>query len=101
MRKGQPSHGGDRKIFEVMTLGSVASLLATTLYQGYPNRKYTVYVFYTYGIKKDNCITAFNKIPGVSITSFKEISGVRTVRFNCFHCTGIYEHLLANCIFFH
>jgi hypothetical protein len=37
---GQPSHGGDRKIFEVMastlpkrTLGSVASLLAATLYQ--------------------------------------------------------------------
>jgi hypothetical protein len=36
---GQPSHGGDRKIFEVMTstlpkgtLGSVASLLAATLY---------------------------------------------------------------------
>ena len=38
---GQPSHGGDRKIFEVMTstlpkgtLGSVASLLTATLYQG-------------------------------------------------------------------
>ena len=38
---GQPSHGGDGKTFEVMmstqprgTLGSVASLLATTLYQG-------------------------------------------------------------------
>jgi hypothetical protein len=37
---GQSSHGGDRKIFEVMTstlpkgtLGSVASLLASTLYQ--------------------------------------------------------------------
>jgi hypothetical protein len=42
---GQPSHGGDRKIFEVMTstlpkgtLGSVASLLAATLYQGNPDR---------------------------------------------------------------
>ena len=41
---GQPSHGGDRKIFEVMTLtlpkgtfGSVASLLAATLYQGNPD----------------------------------------------------------------
>jgi hypothetical protein len=40
---GQPSHGGDHKIFEVMTstlpkgtLGSVASLLAATLYQGNP-----------------------------------------------------------------
>jgi hypothetical protein len=40
---GQPSYGGDRKIFEVMTsilpkgtLGSVASLLAATLYQGNP-----------------------------------------------------------------
>ena len=38
---GQPSHGGDRNIFEVMTstlpkgtLGSVAFLLAATLYQG-------------------------------------------------------------------
>ena len=38
---GQTSHGGDHKIFEVMTstlprgtLGSVASLLAATLYQG-------------------------------------------------------------------
>jgi hypothetical protein len=37
---GQPSHGGNRKILEVMTstllkgnLGSVASLLAATLYQ--------------------------------------------------------------------
>jgi hypothetical protein len=36
---GQPGHGGDRSIFEVMistlskgTLGSVASLLAATLY---------------------------------------------------------------------
>jgi hypothetical protein len=40
----QPSHGGDRNIFEVMTwtlpkgtLGSVASLLAATLYQGNPD----------------------------------------------------------------
>ena len=38
---GQPSRDGDRKIFDVMTstlpkgnLGSVASLLAATLYQG-------------------------------------------------------------------
>ena len=38
---GQPSHGGDRKFFEVITstlpkgtLGSVASLIAATLYQG-------------------------------------------------------------------
>ena len=37
---GQPCHGGNRKIFEVMTstlpggtLGSVGSLLAATLYQ--------------------------------------------------------------------
>jgi hypothetical protein len=37
----QPSHGGDPNIFEVMTstlpkgtLGSVATLLAATLYQG-------------------------------------------------------------------
>jgi hypothetical protein len=42
---GQPRHGGDRNIFEVMTstlpsetLGSVASLLAATLYQGNPER---------------------------------------------------------------
>jgi hypothetical protein len=42
---GQPSHGGDRKLFEVMTLtlpkgtiGSVASLLAATLYQRNPDK---------------------------------------------------------------
>ena len=41
----QPSYGGDRKIFEVMTstlpkgiIGSVASLLAANLYQGHPDR---------------------------------------------------------------
>ena len=41
---GQPTHGGDRNAFEVMTstspkgtLGSVASLLAATLYQGNPD----------------------------------------------------------------
>ena len=41
----QPCHSGDRKIFEVMTStspkgtrGSVASLLAATLYQGNPDR---------------------------------------------------------------
>ena len=46
LHNGQPSHGGDRKILEVMTstlpketLGSVASLLAETLYQGYPDKK--------------------------------------------------------------
>ena len=47
---GQPSHGGDRKIFEVMTstlpkgtLGSVASLLAATLYQGNLDRNHTLW----------------------------------------------------------
>jgi hypothetical protein len=46
---GQPSHGGDRKLFEVMTstlpkgtLGSVASLFAATLYQGHPDRNITL-----------------------------------------------------------
>ena len=44
----QSSHGGDRKTFEAMlstqprgTLGSVASLLAATLYQGNPDSNYT------------------------------------------------------------
>jgi hypothetical protein len=44
---GQPSHGGDRNIFEVITstlpkgtLGSVASLLAETLDQGNPDRNH-------------------------------------------------------------
>jgi len=32
---GQPRHN----IFEVMTLGSVASMVAATLYQGNPDRK--------------------------------------------------------------
>ena len=47
---GQPSHGGDRKMFEVMTsplpkgtLSSVASLLAATLYQGNPDRKHKLW----------------------------------------------------------
>ena len=44
---GQPSHGDDRKVVEVMTstlpngtLGSVASLLAAALYQGNPDRNH-------------------------------------------------------------
>jgi len=47
LHNGQPSHGCDRKTFEVMTstlpkgtLGSVASLLAPTLYQGNPDRNH-------------------------------------------------------------
>jgi hypothetical protein len=47
---GQPNHGGDRKIFEVMTstlpkgtLGSVASLLAATLYYGKPDRNHKLW----------------------------------------------------------
>jgi hypothetical protein len=47
---GQPSHGGDRKIFKVMTstlpkgiLGSVASLSAATLYQGNPDRNHKLW----------------------------------------------------------
>ena len=47
---GQPSHGGDRKTFEVVSstelrgpLGSVASLLAATLYQGNPNSNHKLY----------------------------------------------------------
>jgi hypothetical protein len=47
---GKPSHGGDRKIFEVMTstlpkgiLGSVASLLAAILYQGHPDRNHELW----------------------------------------------------------
>ena len=46
---GQPSHGGDRKIFEVMTstlskgtLGSVASLLPATLYEGNVDRNHAM-----------------------------------------------------------
>jgi len=44
---GLPSHGADRKTFEVMnsaqplrTLGSVASMLAATLYQGHHDRNH-------------------------------------------------------------
>jgi hypothetical protein len=47
---GQPSHGGNRKIFEVMTstfpkgtLGAVASLLAATFYQGNPVRNHKLW----------------------------------------------------------
>jgi hypothetical protein len=48
--RGQPSHGGDRKTFEVMTstwlrgtLGPVASLLAAILYQGNPDRNHKLW----------------------------------------------------------
>jgi hypothetical protein len=44
---GPPGHGGDRKIFDVMTatlpkgtIGSVATLLPATLYQGNPDRNH-------------------------------------------------------------
>ena len=44
---GQPSHGGDRKIFEVMTStlpkGTLASQLAATLYQGNPDRNHKLW----------------------------------------------------------
>ena len=47
---GQSSPGGDRKTFVVMTstylrgtLGSVASLLAATLYQGNPDRNHKLW----------------------------------------------------------
>jgi hypothetical protein len=50
LHNGQPSHGDDRKIFEVMTsalpkgmLGAVASLLAATLYQGNPDRNHKLW----------------------------------------------------------
>ena len=50
VHSGQPSHGGDRNIFEVMTstlpngtLDSVASLLAATLYQGNPDRNHKLW----------------------------------------------------------
>jgi len=49
-RNGQLSRGGDHKIFEVMTstlpkgtLGSVASLLAATIYQGNPDRNHKLW----------------------------------------------------------
>jgi hypothetical protein len=45
---GQPSLGGDRKTFKVMTLtmwtlGSVVSLLAATLYQGNPDSNHKLW----------------------------------------------------------
>jgi hypothetical protein len=40
---GQPSHGGDRKILPKGTLGSVASLLAATIYQGNPDRNHKLW----------------------------------------------------------
>jgi hypothetical protein len=50
LHNGQPSRGGDRKIFEVMTstlpkgtLGSVASLLVATLYQRNPDRNHNLW----------------------------------------------------------
>jgi hypothetical protein len=53
---GQPSHSSDRKTFEVMTstlpkgtLGSVASLLAATLYQGNPDRNHKPWIIVSMG----------------------------------------------------
>jgi hypothetical protein len=50
LRQVQHIHGDDRKIFEVMTSalpkgtpGSVASLLAPTLYQGNPDRNHRLW----------------------------------------------------------
>ena len=47
---GLPSHGADRKTFKVMnsaqplgTLGSVASLLSATLYQGHHDRNHKLW----------------------------------------------------------
>jgi hypothetical protein len=51
----QPSHGDDRKRFQVMTstlpkgtLGSVASLLAATLCQGHPDRNHKLWNIVSY-----------------------------------------------------
>ena len=50
---GQPSHGGDHKIYEVLTstlprgtIGSVASLLIATFYQGNPDRNHNPGISY-------------------------------------------------------
>jgi hypothetical protein len=50
-----PSHGGDRKIFEVMTstlpkgtLGSVASLLAVTLYKDDSDCPFGIFKLFLY-----------------------------------------------------
>ena len=50
VHSGQPSQGGDRNIFEVMTstlpkgtLGSVTSFLAATLHQKHPDRNYKLW----------------------------------------------------------
>jgi len=49
-RNGDPTHGGDRKTFELMistfpigTLGSVSSLIVTTLYQGNPDSNHKLW----------------------------------------------------------
>jgi hypothetical protein len=63
---GQPSHGGDRTNFEVMTstlpkgtLGSVASLLAVTLYQGNPDRNHKLWNI----VSSDRCILHMQVLP--------------------------------------
>ena len=54
-QNGQPSHGGGRKMFEVMTsilpkgtLGSVATLLAATLYQGNPDMNHKLCIIVSF-----------------------------------------------------
>ena len=70
---GQPSRGGDRKTFEMMTstkaletLGSVASLLAATLYQGNRNSNHKLWNIvsterYIYSICMRHCNVAVYK----------------------------------------
>jgi hypothetical protein len=57
LHSDQPSHGGDRKTFEVMTStlptsGSVVSLLAATLYHGNSDRNHKLWniVLYAAGM---------------------------------------------------
>ena len=51
---GQPSHGGDHKKVMISTLpkgtlGSVASLLEATLYQGHPDRNHNLWKKESFG----------------------------------------------------
>ena len=90
-RNGQQSHGGDRKTFEVMTstlpigtIGSVASLLAATLYQGNPDRESTC-------PSGNSCYSElplykYNLVCWSSIIQISSLSNVTTFRHDI-HCS--------------
>jgi hypothetical protein len=102
---GQPSHCGDRKIFEVMTstlpkrtLGLVASLLVATLYQGNPDMKHKLWnITHT---KTNWVLLVEQELPTLPelLSSPRVFSGVRVTR-TLVLCVCFVDRCLAFCPF--